>query len=389
MTDQYVPDEFQNTINLPQSTVDTKGAAAAQSQVTQYQGTADKAMTDYNRAKAEAARQMDLYRKKGATAAQRAAATKARNAALAQMAAATKTRNAALTSRNTAQNTVYEKSGQYDKLLTGANRDAYLALKSMFDQFGLGSLSSKIYDFAKQGYGADTISLLLQDTPEYKQRFAANEARAKAGLAVLSPAEYLSTEAAYRQLMQDSGMPKGYYDNPADFQGWIANDVSPTEVKGRIDLAVASTSQANPYVKQQLAALYGVDESYLTAYYFDRTKSLPLLQKQEKTAEFAAEAARRGLLTDKTRFEGYVTQGLSQSAAAQGFQTVAEELPNLEAIAARFGTTFGQAEEEGAVFGTDKAASEKRKGLASQERAQFSGRQGSSAGGLSAGYRAT
>jgi hypothetical protein len=196
-------------------------------------------------------------------------------------------------------------------------------------------------------------------------------------------------ESAYRQLLQDSGMPKGFYDNPADFRSWIANDVSPTEVKGRVDLAVASTSQANPYVKQQLAALYGVDESYLTAYFFDRTKSVPLLQKQEKTAEFASEAAKRGLLTDRDRFEGYITSGLSQSAASQGFQVVAEELPNLDAIANRFGTTFGQVEEEGAVFGTSAQSTAKRQGLASQERALFSGRQGASAGGLSAGYRQT
>jgi hypothetical protein len=280
-------------------------------------------------------------------------------------------------------------SGDPADLLKGEQRDAYLALKALFHQYDLDSLAPKIFEYVQQGYGADTISILLQDTKEYKARFAANEERVKKGLAVLSPAEYLSTEAAYRQLLQSSGMPPGFYDSPADFTKWIANDVSPTEVKGRVDLAVATTSQANPFVKQQMAALYGVDDSYLTAYFFDQTRSLPLLQKQEKAAEFAAEAARRGLLTDRQRMEDYVTQGLSQSAAAQGFQQVAEELPSLEAIAKRFGTTFGQTEEEQAVFGVSKAAAEKRRGLASQERAQFAANRGSSAGGLSSGYRQT
>src|SRR5881628_178968 len=43
------------------------------------------------------------------------------------------------------QNKYYESTGQYDKLLTGSNRDAFLALKSLFDSYGLGSLADKIY----------------------------------------------------------------------------------------------------------------------------------------------------------------------------------------------------------------------------------------------------
>ena len=132
-----------------------------------------------------------------------------------------------------------------------------------------------------------------------------------------------------------------------------------------------------------------MDEAYLTAYFLNPTRSVPLLEKQAKAAQFAAEAARRGLLTDRARMEEYVTSGLSVSAASQGFQVIAEELPNLSAIAERFGDTFGQVEAEQAVFGTNAAAAKKRTGLASQERALFSGRQGSSAAGLAQGYRTT
>lgn len=288
-----------------------------------------------------------------------------------------------------AQNTLYEASGQYEKLLEGPNRDAFLSLRTLFAQAGLGSLAGRIYDFVKQGYGADTISILLQDTPEYKQRFAANEARTKAGLPVLSPAEYLSVESAYRQVLNAAGLPKGYYDNPADFQKWIASDVSPSEIKDRVDIATATVTQFDQVAKNQLAQFYGVSDKDLVAYALDRTKGVALLQKQAAAAQFAAEAARRGLTTDRARFEDYISMGLSQSQAAQGFQLISEELPNLNAIAQRFGTFFGQTEAEQAVFGTSNVAAEKRRGLASQERALFGGRQGSSAGGLSAGYRQT
>lgn len=273
--------------------------------------------------------------------------------------------------------------------LTGANRDAFIALNSLFTSYGLGSLAPKIFSYIQNGYSADTIALLLQDTQEYKTRFAGNELRRKAGLAVLSPADYLATEASYRQIMASAGLPKSFYDQPQDFTTWIGGDVSPTEVKSRVDLAVAATTQADKYTKAQLAAFYGVDDAHLTAYFLDQTRALPLLQKQEQAAQLGAEAMRRGLLTDRATMEDYVNQGFTQSMAAQGFQQVADELPNLQALAQRFGTTFSQAEEQSTVFGTDANSLTKKRGLASQERALFGGSSGGAAAGLSAGYRQT
>lgn len=273
--------------------------------------------------------------------------------------------------------------------LTGANRDAFIALNTLFSSYGLGSLASKIFSYIQNGYSADTISLLLQETPEFKARFAGNELRKKAGLPVLSPADYLATESSYRQIMASAGLPPSFYDQPADFANWIGGDVSPTEVKGRVDLAVAATTTADKYTRQQLAAYYGVDDAHLTAYFLDQTKALPLLQKQEAAAAFGGEAARRGLLSNRQAMEDYVSQGFTQSQASQGFQQVADELPNLQALAERFGTTFGQAEEESTVFGTNTNSLAKKRGLASQERALFGSRSGGAAAGLSGGYRQT
>lgn len=273
--------------------------------------------------------------------------------------------------------------------LTGANRDAFVALNSLFASYGLGTLAPKIFSYIQNGYSADTIALLLQETAEYKTRFAGNELRKKAGLAVLSPADYLATEASYRQIMASAGLPPGFYDKPADFTNWIGGDVSPTEIKSRVDLAVAATSQADDYTRQQLKAYYGVDDAHLSAYFLDQSRALPILQKQEQAAQFGAEAARRGLLSNRQTMEDYVAQGFTQSQASQGFQQVADELPNLQALAARFGTTFGQTEEESTVFGTNTNSLAKKRGLASQERALFGSSAGGAAGGLGAGYRQT
>lgn len=273
--------------------------------------------------------------------------------------------------------------------LTGANRDAFIALNSLFSSYGLGSLAGKIYSYIVNGYSADTIALLLQDTQEYKQRFAGNGLRQKAGLPVLSPADYLNTEASYRQIMASAGLPKTFYDSPSDFANWIGGDVSPTEIQNRVQLATAATSQTDPYLKQTLAAFYGVDDSHLTAYFLDQDKALPILQKQEQAASLGAEAARRGLVADRSRMESYVDQGLSQGQASQGFQQIAMELPNLEAISQRFGVTFGQAAEEGAVFGTSQQGANTRLSLAQQEQNLFRSATGTAAGGLGAGYRQT
>jgi hypothetical protein len=394
---QNVPDDFQDELDLPEpDQVDQGAVNKAKRDVAGRKAEAAKAMDAYNRQKKIAADAMTAYRRKGATPAQRAAATRQRNAALAQMKRYTGVRSDALRAQTAAQNKVYETSGQYDKLLKGGNRDAYLALKSLFGQYGLGSLAGKIYDYVKQGYGADTIGLLLQDTKEYKTRFAANEARAKAGLAVLNPADYLSTEAAYRQILSSAGLPKGFYDNQADFQKWIASDVSPTEIKSRVDLAVAATGQANPQYKEALYEMYGINEADLTAYFLDRKVAEPILKKQAAAGAIGAAALRRGFKADRLDLEGYATIGITADQAEQAYAQIAEGFSSMLGIAGRYGTGWSQREAEQEVFTPGAAktvgaesASEKGKRLKSQERALFAGGRGSSVQGLNAGYSQT
>lgn len=389
---QYIPGTFADQLDLPgpqgnsQADINKANAALKAEQLKGHRNTLNikgaQAQIDAYRAQLKNKKLSHSARSKiEAQIAARSAYVKSQSAL----------RSASVNQQKTLQNKVYEVSGQYDKLLTGANRDAFAALKSLFNSYGLGSLAGKIYEYTKQGYGADTISLLLQDTKEYKERFAANEDRAKRGLPVLSPAEYLSTEQAYRQVMQDAGLPKGFYDNVADFRSMIANDTSPTEIKGRVDLAVGQTLQSNSETMTALQQLYGVDKSYITAYFLDQKRAVPLLQKQAQAAQFGAEALKRGLTLDKGDLEDFVTSGLSLSNVSSGFQAVAEALPNIQAIAARFGDhSFSQGELERDMVGgfTGQQGDTRRKRLASQERALFQGSSGATPQGLGTGYQA-
>jgi hypothetical protein len=60
-------------------------------------------------------------------------------------------------------------------------------LSLLFKNYGLESLAPLIKQYVQDGYSADTVTLKLQDAPEYQRRFAGNESRKKAGLPVLSP----------------------------------------------------------------------------------------------------------------------------------------------------------------------------------------------------------
>lgn len=298
-----------------------------------------------------------------------------------QLKAAQATLNALTSKLETTQNKYYEVTGQYDKLLTGTSRDAFLALQTLFDDYGLSSLAGKIYDYVKNGYSSDTISILLQDTKEYKQRFAANEARVKAGLPVLSPADYLNTENAYRQLMRQSGLPEGFYDSNDDFTEWISKDVSPTEIQSRVDLATQATALANPFYKQALNQI-GVGDGELAAYFLDADRALPLLQKSAATAAVGAAALQQGLTFNQTYAEQLATSGVTAAQAQQGYAQVATELETMQGLGAIYGKGWTQRESEESVFGTSAAAGAKKTQLIAQERGAFGGAAGGARAGL-------
>lgn len=255
---------------------------------------------------------------------------------------------------------------------TSEQRNAYEALKRMFDSYGLGSLSAKILEFVQQGYGPDTVSLMLQDTPEYKQRFAGNEQRKKNNLSVLSPAEYLSVEQTYRQILESNGMPKGFYDSLDDFTGWIGGDVAPQELTERVTQAARAVSNSDPNYIASLRE-YGLGPGDLVAGMLDRDRSLPLLQKTIREAEIGAEARRQGLSLSQGRAGYFESMGVSGDEAAQAYQTIGTVLNPLQQLGGIYGEAYAQADIEDELLGGSGAASQKRARLQTKEAGSFSG----------------
>lgn len=266
--------------------------------------------------------------------------------------------------------------------LSGPQRDAYAAISGLFKSYGLESLSGKIFDFVKKGYSADTISVLLQETKEYKARFAGNELRRKQGLPVLSPGEYLATEASYKQIMQSAGMPKGFYDQSSDFNDWIGKNISPSEIQSRVDMATQATVLANPEYRKALNAM-GISDAGMTAYFLDSNRAMPYLQKAAATAAIGAEALRSNMKFDQAYAEKLALEGVTSEQARQGYSQIALEQNTLQDLGSIYGQQYGQREAEEALIRGQGAALRRRQGLVNQERASFSGAAGAARGGLS------
>ena len=265
----------------------------------------------------------------------------------------------------------------------GANSETENAielLKRTFANYGLESLADTITDLVRKGYKSDTISLMLQDTDAYKKRFAANEARKKAGLAVLSPAEYLATEAAYRQVMSAAGLPKGFYDSTDDFTKFLANDMSPSELNQRVAAAEKSVANTDPMYQDQLRKLYGLSNGEMIAYALDPDKALPIIERRAKAVDYATAAAQQGVNVGLQPSEYYAGLGVTEAQARQGFSQIAQTMPTYEKLQNIYGSE-GQdvlGNLQAAAFGgTGQAAAEqdilkKRR----QEIGQFSGSAG-------------
>jgi hypothetical protein len=259
-------------------------------------------------------------------------------------------------------------------------------LSQIFESYGLGTLAPKIKEFVQQGFTPDTVTLKLQDTPEYQQRFAGNTARRKAGLPILSPAEYLATESAYRQTMRTAGLPSGFYDTPEDFSTFIGVDVSPSELKQRVDIAAQTIEGADPLFKQQLREFYGVNDADMVAYALDAERALPTLLKQTQAVQFGVEAARQGIQPNRTMAETYAGLGVTQQEARQGFEQVAQILPEAQRLSAITPGVqpVGLEETTSAVFGGESSAEYKKRlqALSQTEQSRFAGQAGVGRGSL-------
>jgi hypothetical protein len=266
-----------------------------------------------------------------------------------------------------------------DPNVTGASA----IIKAQLDAWGIGTLYNDAVKFLKQGLNADAVIAQLQDTQAYKQRFYYNDIRKKAGLPVLSPADAVATENQMRQILQQFGLPKGFYDSPQDIGNFIAKNVSASELADRATAARDLYMQAPDETKAYWKSHYGATDGDAIAAILNPDKALPLIQRKLTAANIGGSAARQGLNETTDRAEALAARGLTADQAQQGFGQVADVFRGDSAIANRFGSSYTQSQAEDATFFKDADAMEQKQKLDAAEQALFAGRAATNTQGLS------
>lgn len=261
------------------------------------------------------------------------------------------------------------------------DQNAYDTLVAIFNAYGLGSLAPTLLGYVQRGItDSGSIETLIRETPEYKTRFAANVQRQAAGLNALTIGEYLGLENSYAQILSGSGLPPGFYDTKDDFTKWIAGDVSPDEIRERVNMAQQATLSSDPNIRRALADYYGLGDGDLVAYFLDQNRATSLFQTRRafNSAGIGGAALDQGLSLSADRANLYADKGITTAQAASGFGQVAQVLPDATKLGNIYGDPFNQVDAENEFILGLASAQRKREQLAGKEVASFTG-----SGGLS------
>lgn len=267
------------------------------------------------------------------------------------------------------------------------DQNAYNVLLAMLRNWGLESLAPEVLRLLQDGYSQEQVPILLQDTQAYKERFAGNEIRRKAGLPVLSPAEYLSVESSYRQIMSTAGLPPGYYDSHEDFSTWIGADVSPAEVNGRVQAAADTVYRMDDGTKRTLFEWYGLQPDDLVGYLLDPERGYAQVQAAYRGTRIGGAAASAGLRLSRARGEelGAMTAGTSLEELGGLTERYLERATEGAKLGSIYGIDYGEEEAAAETFTGAAGAATTRKKLTQRERAEFGGSAGVTQGSLSRG----
>lgn len=276
-------------------------------------------------------------------------------------------------------------NGGGDKPPTPRQQSAFDLMRQTLRAWGLGSLIPKAIGFLKQGLSSAEVQLKLENTQEWKVRFAGNELRKANGLAELTPAEYMATEASYRQVLSSYGLPEGFYNQHSDFNKWIGGDVSPQEIQSRADIAKNQFEDADPAIKAYWQKLGLKPGDAIAAILDPGHESLADLQRTANAAALGGAGSEFGLTLGTKRAYQLADRNVTLDNARAAYQQIAQYGAVDQQIAQRYGTTFGQnAELDSLLLGTP-GASRKRNLIYSEESAQFGSGGGASSGAADVG----
>lgn len=201
---------------------------------------------------------------------------------------------------------------------TADQQDAKALMTDYLHQYGLDSLGDWAWSEIQSGKTLTQVTLDLRNQPAYKARFPAMDARRAAGLPPITEAQYIQSEGQFRDIMRSNGMPPGFWDNPSDYTGLIANDISPVELQHRVQDGWAKVTNAPPAVRQIFGQWFGPEgDTALAAYFVDPTKAEALLTKAADEARTGGYATLFGMNVTQSRAEQIYNFGKTSDQAIQ------------------------------------------------------------------------
>ena len=275
------------------------------------------------------------------------------------------------------------------------------AVMKMFENTGLGttfmkSLTDAIDKVYEENIMPTDEQILnsIYSSDAYKTRFAANETIKKRmaegkgmpGDRLLTPKEYIDTEAGYKEILQNAGLPVGFYDTQEDFTKLISNSISNAELTERVNIAQNALNNADANIVNALKTYYGMTTGDLTAYLLDKDKAFNVInsryqytteeaKKMYGAAEIGGAAGRAGMGASKGFAEEIYASGKG-SMAEEAFQGAARQQADYKRLLGLYGEKAGDEDLARQALalagGTDVAL--KTKKLASKERAKFATR---------------
>lgn len=269
------------------------------------------------------------------------------------------------------------------------------AIEAVIRSYGLSDLWQGVDKYLRQGYTnpSDILQMVSID-PDYEQAFfkrfpaiklireenARRMSRGEPIIPEISAAEYVADEYAYSQATRD--LP-GKWTSRENIAAWIAGDVSPAEVKARVDLAKQYIDyNINPDIKAELRDIYGLTDEDMLDYVISDPRRREVLEgefeQRMKQATVGGAARSRGLgISDSLRDEIASSSDsvYTFGQAAAGFESVAAQADDYARLSAISGINTSRddliREEFNLAGGSSTTKLKKR--LASQERARFSG----------------
>ena len=250
-------------------------------------------------------------------------------------------------------------------------QDARLVLTGFLEQYGLKGLDSFVNDAVVNSWSPERVELELRKTPTFQQAFPEIVERDKRGLPAVSPADVLNYRREVKSYMFNAGLPSDFYDQPSDFVDLMAvKDLSPVEIKARVEEGFARVDAAPAAVKEVFDQFFGANgKGALASFFLDPQRSMAALQKQVAVAETGGFGKQFGFNIDLARAEQLASQGKDPRQAWE--QANAMRPLEVETISEQQNITEGQL--IGAAFGESGEAQDLLKRRAQEREAAFRG----------------